>query len=109
MGYRWTGSTRFRIKNVIANYQSTGLETMFYNPLQRALMTDQSEPFAMWGTGASHFLLPLDQLPNGATETLKAVVKLAVGNAPALFWEGGVQDTMGTSKQGSASPGPGVS
>eukprot|EP00975_Prorocentrum_lima_P042166 8860208-Prorocentrum_lima.AAC.1 len=32
----------------------------------RALMTDQSEPFAMWDIGASHFLLLLDQLPKGA-------------------------------------------
>eukprot|EP00975_Prorocentrum_lima_P008763 1871458-Prorocentrum_lima.AAC.1 len=44
----------------------------------------------MWDTGASHFLLLLDQLPKGGTETRKAVVKLAVGYAPALFWKGEV-------------------
>eukprot|EP00975_Prorocentrum_lima_P025525 5365651-Prorocentrum_lima.AAC.1 len=60
----------------------------------------------MWDSGASDFLLPLDQLPKGATETRKAVVKLAVGHAPALSWKG-VQDTIGTSKQGSADTGPG--
>eukprot|EP00975_Prorocentrum_lima_P010532 2237135-Prorocentrum_lima.AAC.1 len=27
---------------------------MFDNTLQRALMTDQPEPFAMWDIGASH-------------------------------------------------------
>eukprot|EP00975_Prorocentrum_lima_P015166 3215084-Prorocentrum_lima.AAC.1 len=37
---------RDRIKTVVAKYQSTGLETMFDNTLQRSLMTDQSEPFA---------------------------------------------------------------
>eukprot|EP00975_Prorocentrum_lima_P062440 12885667-Prorocentrum_lima.AAC.1 len=47
------------------------------------LIADQSAPFAMWDSGASHFLLPFDQLPKGATDTRKATVKLAVGNAPA--------------------------
>eukprot|EP00975_Prorocentrum_lima_P043506 9133539-Prorocentrum_lima.AAC.1 len=62
---------------------------MFDDTLQRALMTDQSEPFALWDSGASHFLflLPLDQLPKGATDTHKAIVELAVGHAPALFWQ----------------------
>eukprot|EP00975_Prorocentrum_lima_P017699 3735031-Prorocentrum_lima.AAC.1 len=60
---------------------------MFDDSLQRALMTDQSEPCAMWDTGASQFLRPLDPLPKGATEAHKAVVKLAVGPAPALFWK----------------------
>eukprot|EP00975_Prorocentrum_lima_P044073 9242961-Prorocentrum_lima.AAC.1 len=50
-------------------------------------MADHSEPFAMWDSGASHFLLPLDQLPKGATGTRKAIVKLAVG---AVFWKGEV-------------------
>eukprot|EP00975_Prorocentrum_lima_P034104 7166674-Prorocentrum_lima.AAC.1 len=40
MGYWWTGSTWFKIKTVIAKYQSTGLETMVDNTVQRALMTD---------------------------------------------------------------------
>eukprot|EP00975_Prorocentrum_lima_P067960 12918000-Prorocentrum_lima.AAC.1 len=53
-------------------------------------MADQSEPFAMWHCGASHCLLPLDQLPGGANDTRKAIVKLAVGHAPALFWKGEV-------------------
>eukprot|EP00975_Prorocentrum_lima_P064224 12896279-Prorocentrum_lima.AAC.1 len=61
---------------------------MFDNTLQRALMTDQSEPFATWDNGASHFLLTLDLLPMGATDTRKAIVKLAVGHAPALCWKG---------------------
>eukprot|EP00975_Prorocentrum_lima_P063599 12892453-Prorocentrum_lima.AAC.1 len=73
MGYWWTGSTWFKIKNVIARYQSTGLETMFDNTMQRALTTDHSEPLAMWGSGAPHFLLPLDPVPKGATETRKAI------------------------------------
>eukprot|EP00975_Prorocentrum_lima_P055467 11631045-Prorocentrum_lima.AAC.1 len=53
-------------------------------------MADHSEPFAMWDSGASHFLLPLDQLPKGATDTRKAIAKLAVGNAPAVFCKGEV-------------------
>eukprot|EP00975_Prorocentrum_lima_P064569 12898298-Prorocentrum_lima.AAC.1 len=73
MGYWWIGSTWFKIKNATAKYQSTSLDTICDNTLQRALMTDQSEPFAMWDTGASHFLLPLEQLPRGATETREAV------------------------------------
>eukprot|EP00975_Prorocentrum_lima_P052500 11005718-Prorocentrum_lima.AAC.1 len=60
---------------------------MFDNTLQRALVTDQSEQFAMWDSGASHFLLPLGQLPKRATDTRKAIVKLAVGHAPALCWK----------------------
>eukprot|EP00975_Prorocentrum_lima_P020211 4256141-Prorocentrum_lima.AAC.1 len=40
-GHWWTGSTWFKIKHAIAQYHSTGLETMFDNTLQRALMTDQ--------------------------------------------------------------------
>eukprot|EP00975_Prorocentrum_lima_P001408 304533-Prorocentrum_lima.AAC.1 len=31
----------------------------------RDRMSDQSEPFAMWDSGASQFLLPPNQLPNG--------------------------------------------
>eukprot|EP00975_Prorocentrum_lima_P009509 2023639-Prorocentrum_lima.AAC.1 len=42
----------------------------------------------MWDSGASHFLLPLDQLPKGATDTRKAIDKLAMGHAPASFWKG---------------------
>eukprot|EP00975_Prorocentrum_lima_P066295 12908393-Prorocentrum_lima.AAC.1 len=53
-GYWWTGTTWYKIKTVIAKYQSTALDTIGDNTLQRALMTDQSEPFAMWDTGASH-------------------------------------------------------
>ncbi len=53
-------------------------------------MTYPSEPYAMWDTGASHFLIPLDQLPKNATNTSKAVVKLAVGETPAVFWKGEV-------------------
>eukprot|EP00975_Prorocentrum_lima_P051189 10724134-Prorocentrum_lima.AAC.1 len=72
MDYWWTGSTWFKIKDIIAKYQSTGLETIVDDTLQTALMTDRSAPFAMWDSGASHFLLPPDQLPKGATETRKA-------------------------------------
>eukprot|EP00975_Prorocentrum_lima_P026510 5573715-Prorocentrum_lima.AAC.1 len=61
---------------------------MFDNTLQRALMTDQSEPFATWDSGASHLLLPLDQLPKGAAYTRQEIVKVAVGHDPALFWKG---------------------
>eukprot|EP00975_Prorocentrum_lima_P068479 12920943-Prorocentrum_lima.AAC.1 len=53
-------------------------------------MADQSEQFAMWDSGASHFLLPLDLLPKGATDTRKAIVKLAVGHGLAVFWKGEV-------------------
>eukprot|EP00975_Prorocentrum_lima_P029263 6144520-Prorocentrum_lima.AAC.1 len=60
---------------------------MFDNTLKSALIADWSEPFAMWDSGESHFLLPLDQLPKGATDTRKAIVKLAVGHAPAVFWK----------------------
>eukprot|EP00975_Prorocentrum_lima_P058848 12342573-Prorocentrum_lima.AAC.1 len=63
---------------------------MFHSTLQRALMADQSEPVAMWDSGAPHFLLPLDQLPSRANGTSKAIVKPAVGHAPALFWKGEV-------------------
>eukprot|EP00975_Prorocentrum_lima_P031127 6535824-Prorocentrum_lima.AAC.1 len=40
-GSWWTGSTWFKIKNVIAEYQSTGLDIIVDNTLQRALMTHQ--------------------------------------------------------------------
>eukprot|EP00975_Prorocentrum_lima_P037081 7805267-Prorocentrum_lima.AAC.1 len=53
-------------------------------------MAAHSEPFAMWDSGASHFLLSLDQLPKGATGTRNAIVKLAAGNTPAVFWMGEV-------------------
>eukprot|EP00975_Prorocentrum_lima_P019790 4164408-Prorocentrum_lima.AAC.1 len=65
MGYWWTGSTWFKVKHVIAKYHTTGLEAIFDSTLKQALIADQSEPFAMWDSGASHFLLPLDQLPKG--------------------------------------------
>eukprot|EP00975_Prorocentrum_lima_P070820 12934248-Prorocentrum_lima.AAC.1 len=77
MGYWWTGTTWFKVKHVIAKYCTTGLETMFDSTLKQALMADHSEPFAMWDSGASQFLLPLDNLPKGATGTHKALVKLA--------------------------------
>eukprot|EP00975_Prorocentrum_lima_P063252 12890473-Prorocentrum_lima.AAC.1 len=65
MGYWWTGSTWFKVKHVIAKYHTTCLEAIFDSTLKQALMADQAEPFAMWDSGASQFLLPLDQLPNG--------------------------------------------
>eukprot|EP00975_Prorocentrum_lima_P035309 7416734-Prorocentrum_lima.AAC.1 len=77
MGYWWTGSTWFKVKHVIAKYCTSGLEAICDSTLKQAVMADHSEPFAMWDSGASHFLLPLDQLPKGATDTRKAIAKLA--------------------------------
>eukprot|EP00975_Prorocentrum_lima_P069205 12924952-Prorocentrum_lima.AAC.1 len=72
-----------KVKHVIAKYHTTGMEAIVDSALKQALMADQSEPFALWDSRASPFLLPLDKLPNGATDTRKAIAKLAVGNAPA--------------------------
>eukprot|EP00975_Prorocentrum_lima_P045152 9457097-Prorocentrum_lima.AAC.1 len=74
MGFWWTGSTWFKVKHVIAKYHATGLEAIVDSTLKQALIADQSEPFATRDSGASHFLLPLDQLPKGATDTRKAIV-----------------------------------
>eukprot|EP00975_Prorocentrum_lima_P030552 6408188-Prorocentrum_lima.AAC.1 len=66
-----------------AKYHTTGLDAICDSSLKQTLMADQSEQVAMWDSAASQFLLPLDQLPKGATGRRKAIVKLAVGNAPA--------------------------
>eukprot|EP00975_Prorocentrum_lima_P003873 846927-Prorocentrum_lima.AAC.1 len=63
VGYWWTSSTWFNVKYVIAKYCTTSLETILDSTLKQALMADHSEAFAMWDRGASHFLLPLDNLP----------------------------------------------
>eukprot|EP00975_Prorocentrum_lima_P029638 6222745-Prorocentrum_lima.AAC.1 len=73
MGYWWTGLTWFEVKHVIAKYCTTGLEMMLDSTLKRALLADHSEPLAMWDSGASHFLLPLDNRPKGAAGTRKAL------------------------------------
>eukprot|EP00975_Prorocentrum_lima_P016686 3538341-Prorocentrum_lima.AAC.1 len=49
-------------------------------------MSDRGEPYAMWDSGASQFLLPLCHLPKNATGTSKAVVRLAVAPAGAIYW-----------------------
>eukprot|EP00975_Prorocentrum_lima_P069701 12927911-Prorocentrum_lima.AAC.1 len=43
------------------------------NGIQRALMNGPGEPFAMWDSGASHFVLPMTSLPRSATGTSRAV------------------------------------
>eukprot|EP00975_Prorocentrum_lima_P064608 12898533-Prorocentrum_lima.AAC.1 len=43
------------------------------NNIQRALMSDLGEPFAMWDSGASHFLMPMSSLPKSTTGTSRAV------------------------------------
>eukprot|EP00975_Prorocentrum_lima_P000014 5021-Prorocentrum_lima.AAC.1 len=40
----------------------------------------------MWGSGASHFLLTLTRLPKSAIGTSRAVVRLVVGDAQAIYW-----------------------
>eukprot|EP00975_Prorocentrum_lima_P045405 9507137-Prorocentrum_lima.AAC.1 len=50
-------------------------------------MSDPGEPFAMWDCGASHFLMLMSSLPKNATGTSRAVVRLAVGDAQAVYWK----------------------
>eukprot|EP00975_Prorocentrum_lima_P021312 4488653-Prorocentrum_lima.AAC.1 len=40
----------------------------------------------MWDSGASHILFPMTSLPKSATGTSGAVVRVAVGDAQALYW-----------------------
>eukprot|EP00975_Prorocentrum_lima_P063125 12889620-Prorocentrum_lima.AAC.1 len=49
-------------------------------------MSAPGEPFAMWACGASHFLMPITSLPKTGTGKSRAVVRLAVGDAPAVYW-----------------------
>eukprot|EP00975_Prorocentrum_lima_P009730 2074099-Prorocentrum_lima.AAC.1 len=60
---------------------------MFETSIQRALMHDPGEQYAMWDPGASHFLFfycatfpPNEQTNNEATGASRAVVRLAVGD-----------------------------
>eukprot|EP00975_Prorocentrum_lima_P057796 12120202-Prorocentrum_lima.AAC.1 len=55
------------------------------NNIQRALMNDPGEPFAVWDSGASHLLSPGTSVPKSATGTSRAVVRLAVGDAQAMY------------------------
>eukprot|EP00975_Prorocentrum_lima_P028156 5917000-Prorocentrum_lima.AAC.1 len=48
-------------------------------------MSDPGEQVAMCDSGASHFLLPMTSLPENATGTGRAVVRLAVGDAQAVY------------------------
>eukprot|EP00975_Prorocentrum_lima_P020425 4299595-Prorocentrum_lima.AAC.1 len=49
-------------------------------------MHDPGEPLAMWDSEASHVLLPLTNLPKNALGTSTELVRLAVGNRHALYW-----------------------
>eukprot|EP00975_Prorocentrum_lima_P051850 10859664-Prorocentrum_lima.AAC.1 len=42
-------------------------------------------PFALWDSGAAHFLLPMTSLQRSATGTSRAVVRPAVGDAQAVY------------------------
>eukprot|EP00975_Prorocentrum_lima_P064691 12899079-Prorocentrum_lima.AAC.1 len=46
-------------------------------------MNDPGEPFAMWNSGASLFLLPWSNVPTTAPGTSKAVVRQPVGDYSA--------------------------
>eukprot|EP00975_Prorocentrum_lima_P058448 12261361-Prorocentrum_lima.AAC.1 len=74
-------STWLKVKHVIAKYRAAGLEAIFDSSLKQAVMTDQSEPFAMWVSGAFYFLLPLDQLPKAATDTRNSICLLYTSDA----------------------------
>eukprot|EP00975_Prorocentrum_lima_P048010 10039954-Prorocentrum_lima.AAC.1 len=50
-------------------------------------MNDPGEPLAMWDSGASHFILPITSLPRSATGTSRSVVRLAVEDAQAVYWD----------------------
>eukprot|EP00975_Prorocentrum_lima_P053227 11163917-Prorocentrum_lima.AAC.1 len=60
------------MSNMSSQSTTPGLEAIFDGTLKQALMADQSELFAFWDIGASHFLLPLDRFPKAATDTRKA-------------------------------------
>eukprot|EP00975_Prorocentrum_lima_P068770 12922504-Prorocentrum_lima.AAC.1 len=49
-------------------------------------MSDPGEPFAMWDSGAYDFLMPMTSLPKTATGTSRAMGRLAVGDAQAVYW-----------------------
>eukprot|EP00975_Prorocentrum_lima_P069049 12924002-Prorocentrum_lima.AAC.1 len=50
-------------------------------------MSDPGEPFAMWDSGASHFPMPMTSLPKASTDTSRAVIRLGVGDAQAVYWK----------------------
>eukprot|EP00975_Prorocentrum_lima_P039224 8243611-Prorocentrum_lima.AAC.1 len=57
-------------------------------------MSDPGNPRALWERGTSRFLLPMtyDKFAkecNRDQQTSRAVVKLAVGNAQAIYWNEG--------------------
>eukprot|EP00975_Prorocentrum_lima_P048718 10193466-Prorocentrum_lima.AAC.1 len=68
MGFWWV-----RIKGVNSQFQALSVGHLGGNSIQRALMNDPGEPFAMCDSGASHFLLLMTSLPRSATRTSRAV------------------------------------
>eukprot|EP00975_Prorocentrum_lima_P055699 11676571-Prorocentrum_lima.AAC.1 len=42
-----------------SQFQALSVRHLWGNSILRALMSDLGEPFAMWDSGASHFLLPM--------------------------------------------------
>eukprot|EP00975_Prorocentrum_lima_P037901 7974681-Prorocentrum_lima.AAC.1 len=59
VGCWWVGLTWFRIKRVNSQFQALSVGHLSENNIQRALMSDPGERFAMWDSGASHFLMPM--------------------------------------------------
>eukprot|EP00975_Prorocentrum_lima_P064379 12897230-Prorocentrum_lima.AAC.1 len=49
-------------------------------------MSDPGAQFALWDSGASHFLVPITSLPDTSSGTSRAVVRLAVGDAQVVYW-----------------------
>eukprot|EP00975_Prorocentrum_lima_P010451 2220976-Prorocentrum_lima.AAC.1 len=47
------GSTRFKITKVNSPFQALALDGLFERNIQRALMNNPGEPYAMWDYGAS--------------------------------------------------------
>eukprot|EP00971_Amphidinium_carterae_P251791 4999174-Amphidinium_carterae.1 len=58
--------------------------------MTRPLIDSQGEEFAVWDSGASHFLLPRQLLPKSAKDTKEASIRLAIGEQSAVYWRGEV-------------------
>eukprot|EP00975_Prorocentrum_lima_P028042 5894874-Prorocentrum_lima.AAC.1 len=69
MGFWCVGSTN-------SQFQALSVGSLGDNTIQGALMSDP---------GASHFLMPMTSLPKTATGTSLSVVRLAVGDAQAVY------------------------
>eukprot|EP00975_Prorocentrum_lima_P010891 2314560-Prorocentrum_lima.AAC.1 len=56
MGWWWAGSAPFNIWRANSRFQAFTVDVFLFfdKSIQRGLMTDPGEPFAIWDSGASH-------------------------------------------------------